>query len=169
MNDNSTQPDTAQRNSYMTALSLAEQLISESAVLPTEFMVAARPWTPSEPELRFYFHDDIAGLRQFRDDQMLTESMETRNDGSVYIEAARDDVRGVRVTAWTLTPAAAAPVVVVTLAEAVDLMGALPMPTAGDLAEQRHLVDPLDHTLEHLADDRPAVAIPAQRAQWGQA
>ncbi|MFE7626053.1 hypothetical protein [Streptomyces sp. NPDC057509] len=46
---------------------------------------------------------------------------------------------------------------VVELSEAVHLLGALPMPTAGDLAEQRHLIDPLDHVLEHLADERPAV------------
>lgn len=48
------------------------------------------------------------------------------------------------------------------LADAVALLGALPMPTGtapspGELAEQRHLVDPLDHVLEHLADERPAV------------
>lgn len=30
-------------------------------------------------------------------------------------------------------------------------------PSAGELAEQRHLIDPLDHVLEHLADERPAV------------
>lgn len=49
---------------------------------------------------------------------------------------------------------------VVTLAEAVALMGALPMPTAGELAEQRHLVDPLDHVLEHLADEHPPAVAP---------
>lgn len=72
------------------------------------------------------------------------------------------------------------------LAAAVELLGALPVPTGqwvdpcrpcgcptrfnrhadgcpdpvplpGELAEQRHLRDPLDHVLEHLADERPAV------------
>lgn len=47
------------------------------------------------------------------------------------------------------------------LADAVALLGALPMPSGsplpGELAEQRHLIDPLDHVLEHLADERPAV------------
>ncbi|WP_328902331.1 hypothetical protein OHR86_22590 [Streptomyces sp. NBC_00441] len=37
--------------------------------------------------------------------------------------------------------------------------GPFPMPTGGpsaaELAEQRHLLDPLDHVLEHLADERP--------------
>lgn len=97
--------DLLRRNSYMAALSLAEQIMSETAALPTEFTVAVRPWAPAEPELRFYFHRDVAGLRQFRDDQVLTESTETQENGSVYIEAARDDVRGVRVVAWTLLDA----------------------------------------------------------------
>lgn len=101
--------DLVQRNSFMAALSLAEQLMSETTALPTDFTVAAHPWTPNEPELRFYFHHDVAGLRQFRDDQMLTETMTTREDGSVYVEATREDVRGVRVVAWTLSnPAASA-------------------------------------------------------------
>jgi hypothetical protein len=51
---------------------------------------------------------------------------------------------------------------VVTLAEAVAKHGPFPMPAgtpaAGELAEQRHLLDPLDHTLEHLADERPTVS-----------
>ncbi|MFJ4624298.1 hypothetical protein [Streptomyces sp. NPDC088812] len=102
--------DLVQRNSFMTALSVAEQIMSETSVLPTEFDVAARPWAPGAPELRFYFHNDMPGLRQFRDDQMLTESMRTREDGSVYIEAVREDVRGVRVVAWTLTDAEASAV-----------------------------------------------------------
>jgi hypothetical protein len=102
-----TEPTTenAQRASYMTALSLAEQIMSESSTLPTDFTISVKAYAPDEPELRFYFHRDVSGLRQFRDDQMLTESMETREDGSVYIEAVRQDVRGVRVEAWTLFPA----------------------------------------------------------------
>lgn len=45
------------------------------------------------------------------------------------------------------------------LAEAVTAHGSTQTgdPLPGELAEQRHLVDPLDHVLEHLADDRPAV------------
>ncbi|MFJ4917191.1 hypothetical protein [Streptomyces sp. NPDC088726] len=35
---------------------------------------------------------------------------------------------------------------------------ALPAPT-GALAEDRHLADPLDHVLEHLADERPAAVV----------
>lgn len=33
-----------------------------------------------------------------------------------------------------------------------------PYPLPGELAELRHLLDPLDHVLEHLADERPAVS-----------
>lgn len=100
--------DSVRRGSYMAALSLAEQIMSETTALPTDFQVAARPWTPDVPELRFYFHRDLPGLRQFRDDQWLTETREDREDGSVYIEATREDVRGVRVVAWVLLPAEAA-------------------------------------------------------------
>ncbi|MFJ4852435.1 hypothetical protein [Streptomyces sp. NPDC088730] len=165
MNDNSTQPNTAQRNSYMAALSLAEQMISESQTLPTEFTITSQPWSPTEPRLSFYFHDDVQGLRLFRDDQMLAERMETREDGSVYIEAARDDVRGVRVVAWTLTSVASSPVrpdghgmEVVTLAEAVSLMGALPMPTGSP-------EDPHDSPLHH--DYATTRDLPAQRdGRW---
>lgn len=98
-----TTSDMVQRNSFMTALSVAEQLVSETAALPNQFEVVVYPWAPEAPELRFYFHLDIPALRQFRDAQMLTERMETRKDGSVYVEASRGDVGGVRVVAWTLT------------------------------------------------------------------
>lgn len=156
MNDHSTQPDFEQRNSFMAALSLAEQMISEAQTLPTEFTITAQPWSPTEPKLSFYFHDDIPGLRQFRDDQMLTESMETRKDGSVYIEAARD-VRGVRVAAWTLVIAP----VVVTLADAVAEHGPFPMPT-GTPVEDPH--DSPLHQTYALGHDLPEVSLPVQRA-----
>jgi hypothetical protein len=39
----------------------------------------------------------------------------------------------------------------------------------GSLAEQRHLVDPLDHVLEHLADERTTVVLPGQRDRRWQA
>lgn len=94
-----------QRRSYMAALSLAEQIMSETATLPTDFRVIVHSWAPSAPELIFYFHRDVPALRQFRDEQTLTETTKHNEDGSVYIEAARDDVSGVRVVAWTLTDA----------------------------------------------------------------
>ncbi|WP_141753779.1 zinc finger domain-containing protein [Streptomyces luteocolor] len=99
-----TQPDAdlVRRDSFMAALSLAEILISQTTKLPTSFDVRVAPWAQGEANLRFYFHHDVPGLRQFRDDQMLTERMEARKDGSVYCEATRD-MDGVRVTAWTLT------------------------------------------------------------------
>ncbi|MFF7561917.1 hypothetical protein ACFZB4_18340 [Streptomyces pseudovenezuelae] len=91
-----------QRRNYMAALSLAEQIMSETAKMPTSFEVLVHPWAPEAAELRFYFHHDIPALRQFRDDQMLTETMTTRADGSVYIEAVRQDDHPVRVVAWSL-------------------------------------------------------------------
>lgn len=98
------------RGSYMAALSLAEQIVSVSLALPADFSVKASEWAPDEPELRFYFHRDAGGLRQFCREQRLTESVEHREDGSVYIEAAGEPVRGVRVVAWTLFPAEASAV-----------------------------------------------------------
>lgn len=100
--------DSVRLNSYMTALSLAELIMSDcTGTLPTSFEVLVHSWAPTKPELRFYFHRDVPGMRQFRDDQMLTETMTTREDGSVYCEAVRedDDGDGVRVVAWTLTDA----------------------------------------------------------------
>ncbi|MFF2651504.1 hypothetical protein [Streptomyces sp. NPDC058045] len=115
MTTQSTEPeqstaDNPQRGSYMAALSLAEQIISETHTLPTVFEVAAPPWAATEPVLRFNFHMDVPGLRRFRDEQHLTETSETRKDGSTYIEAT-GHVYDVRVVAWTLTdPAPGLPV-----------------------------------------------------------
>lgn len=94
-------------------------------------------------------------------------------DGSVWMRAAvttagrglyaLEGVEGCpRYVLATLPELAAygVQVVVDELVDAVALLGALPMPVgspaAGALAEQRHLVDELDHVLEHLADDAPA-------------
>ncbi|MGP3752169.1 hypothetical protein [Streptomyces sp. IBSNAI001] len=96
--------------------------------------------------------------------QIPTEAVDLHGDSAGGWLAAETTVRGVllRITGHglTVTREQAEPqprehgIPVVTLAEAVALMGALPMPTVGELAEQRHLVDPLDHVLEHLADER---------------
>lgn len=94
--------DSVRRSSYAAALELAELLISQSNTLPTSVTVNVYPWAPGAAELRFYFHHDVPGMRQFRDDQMLTETMETRADGSVHCEATRD-MDSVLVTAWTLS------------------------------------------------------------------
>ena len=99
--------------------------------------------------------------------QIPTDAVDLHGSSAGGWLSAETAVRGVylRITGYGLniTPEQAEPqpqghgLPVVTLAEAVALMGALPVPTAGELAEQRHLVDPLDHTLEHLADERPTV------------
>jgi predicted RNase H-like nuclease (RuvC/YqgF family) len=39
-------------------------------------------------------------------------------------------------------------------------MTTFPTPSPGELAEQRHLVDPLDHALEHLADEQHPAKTP---------
>ena len=43
-------------------------------------------------------------------------------------------------------------------------MSAAHVPTQGELAEQRHLMDPLDHTLELLPVRRPEALPEMQRA-----
>lgn len=109
VSQNTTEPppaatDLVQRNGYMAALSLAEQLISEMTALPHDFTMTVPKWAPTMPQISFYFHKDLPGLRQFRDAQDLTESTEIHKDSSLYIEATRN-IRGVRVVAWTLTGA----------------------------------------------------------------
>lgn len=150
-----------QRASFTAALSVAEALLIGAPVLPTSVEIQAYPWTPDSPAVVVYFHDEPDSVRQFAAQFEMPATDTTRPDGSVYTEAT-GLLCGVQVRAWALLSAeqvkASVPIPVVTLAEARALMGALPMPTAGELAEQRHLVDPLDHTLEHLADERPSVS-----------
>ena len=90
------------RSNYMAALSLAEQIMSETTVMPTDFKVTVYSFAPNDPEISFYFHRDVASLQQFAGERGLTVSVEPRETGSVYHEAAGQAVRGVRVTAWSL-------------------------------------------------------------------
>lgn len=96
-----TPADSVRRSSYMAALALAEQIMSETLAMPTDFTVQVHSWTPREPELRFYFHRDLPLLRKFTVEQWLSESVDERADGSVYVES-KGECRGVRVVAWTL-------------------------------------------------------------------
>jgi hypothetical protein len=92
------------RHLHKTALSLSVQIVGESSVVPTTIDVRVPDWAAGQTEIHFYFHRNVADLRQFRDEQMLTETQEDRSAG-VYIEATRDDGDGVRVIAWTLLDA----------------------------------------------------------------
>jgi hypothetical protein len=92
------------RHLHMAALSLGVQIVGESSVVPTMIDVRVPDWATGQTEITFYFHRNVADLRQFRDEQMLTETREDRATG-VYIEATADDVEGVRVIAWTLLDA----------------------------------------------------------------
>lgn len=97
------------RGSYMLALSHTEQIMSETRVLPTDFTVSVSAYRPDQPEVRFYFHRDLEGLRRFAEQFFLTEAVEYRADGSVYVEAKGGGLcRDVQVEAWTLFPADAA-------------------------------------------------------------
>lgn len=97
--------DDVRRNSYFAALSLAEQIMSVTTVLPTNFDVQVEAWSPSAPQISFYFHRNPEALRAFAAEQQLAVSVTTRGNGSVYTEAVRLDAQGVRVVAWSLSPA----------------------------------------------------------------
>ncbi|WP_406735389.1 hypothetical protein OG508_28265 [Streptomyces sp. NBC_01108] len=101
-----TEPDmgVAPRISYMTALSLAETIISESTVIPSSFVIEVLDHAPTEPVIRFYFHRDPAAVHEFADERWMNVTTEPRNDGSVYTEARGGLCRGVLVTAWSLMP-----------------------------------------------------------------
>jgi hypothetical protein len=95
-----------QRASYFAALSVAEQIMSVTTVLPTSVDVQVYPWSPAAPQVSFHFHRDVESMRMFAAEQQLSVSEVTRGNGAVYTEAVRLDARGVRVVAWTLSEAA---------------------------------------------------------------
>lgn len=102
-----TRPDTTsftQRNSFMAALSLTETLLSETTAVPTSVDIQSAHWSPEEPVIRIYFHDDPAGAREFAGQFFLEVTDTVRPDRSVYTEASgqRD---GVAVQAWALLSA----------------------------------------------------------------
>ncbi|WP_327246589.1 hypothetical protein [Streptomyces sp. NBC_01320] len=97
--------DTARRNSYMAALSLAETILSESTVIPSSFVIEVMEHAPTEPTIRFYFHRDPAAVAEFADERWMNVTTKTHDDGAVYTEAQGAPCRGVRVTAWALTSA----------------------------------------------------------------
>jgi hypothetical protein len=98
--------DTGQtlRDSYMSALSLAETLLSETTAIPTSLQVEATPWSPAMPIIRAYFHHDPTAVREFAGQFLLEVADSVRSDGFVQTEASgqRD---GVAVQAWALVTA----------------------------------------------------------------
>ncbi|MCG0066256.1 hypothetical protein L0F81_23690 [Streptomyces tricolor] len=104
-----TQPATnattsVQLQSYMQALSLAEQIMSQTPAMPTEVDIVAAAWAPDSPEIRFYFHHNLDGLREFAAELRMEVSTEERENGQFYTEARLTAGNGVRLQAWTLSP-----------------------------------------------------------------
>ncbi|WP_328436990.1 hypothetical protein OHA71_06715 [Streptomyces sp. NBC_00444] len=96
-----------QRKNYMAALSLAERLMSETPVMPTEIVVHVSQWASGTPEIRVYFHRDAAALRTFADWQWMDVVTTEQENGSIRVAAKGGlSLEGVRVTAHTLLPAA---------------------------------------------------------------
>ena len=93
------------RTNYLAALALAGQIMSESSALPSDFTVAVYAFAPNAPEIKFYFHRDLDGLRQFADERGLTVSATDRPDGDVYYKAVGQPIDNVVVTAWSLVSA----------------------------------------------------------------
>lgn len=103
-------PD-ARRNSFMGALSLAEQIMSEAPApaIPTSFDVLVPKWPSGDTEIRFYFHRNPNALRQFAEERFMAVSTEARKSGEVYTEA-RGRSGDVMVIAWALSSAEVAQV-----------------------------------------------------------
>ncbi|MGW9249709.1 hypothetical protein [Streptomyces badius] len=93
-----------QRNSFMTALSLVETLMSETTAVPTHVNVEAAHFAPNDPIIKFYFHNDPAAVREFAEQFSLTVKVEEYPRGGEYTEAnAERD--GVKIQAWALLAA----------------------------------------------------------------
>lgn len=105
-----TEPDvtTVRRANYMTALSLAEQILSETTAIPTNFSVATPHYAPDEPSLRFHFHRNPDALREFATERSMSVTTTIQDNGYEYTEATGALCRGVRVEAWSLVSAEAA-------------------------------------------------------------
>ncbi|MFJ4837118.1 hypothetical protein [Streptomyces sp. NPDC088746] len=90
-----------QRSSFMAALSLAETLLSETTTVPTHVNVEAAHFAPNDPIIKFYFHCNPAGAREFAKQFGLTVKVEEHPAGGEYTEAnAQRD--GVKIQAWAL-------------------------------------------------------------------
>ncbi|WP_028814462.1 hypothetical protein [Streptomyces flavidovirens] len=100
-------PDSSltRRMNYMTALALAETILSESTVIPTNFTIQCPDFAPDEPSIQFYFHQDPAAVAVFADEQSMTVDTRTHGSGDQFTEASGELVRGVKVTAWALVSA----------------------------------------------------------------
>ncbi|MFF7130324.1 hypothetical protein [Streptomyces sp. NPDC008240] len=104
-----THPVTATTNgtqlrSYMRALSVVEQIMSQAPVMPTSVDVIVHPWAAGQPEVRFYFHRDPKSLRAFAAELLMEVSTEDRTTDEVYTEARVIAGQDVRVMAWSLSP-----------------------------------------------------------------
>lgn len=114
-----------------------------------EMVTASLPETPSTVDLssrsskyaiRLYFHCLPKLVEDFANRNGVVTTVNPAfngRPGNVYTSATVQ-IDGVTVEAWTLV-------------DAEDEVAAPHRPTDGELAEQQHLIDPLDHALEALA------------------
>jgi hypothetical protein len=97
--------ETAQRDGHMTALSVAEHIMSTSPVIPTALETRCTPWDVKRLELVLHFYEVPDDVRLFAETFKLTFSKDTRGDGKPVVRAD-GVVSGVQVRAWSGMPPA---------------------------------------------------------------
>jgi hypothetical protein len=91
--------ETAQRDGHMTALSVAEHIISTSPVIPTELETHCKPWSVNRVELVLHFFDAPAAVRHFGEHFKLSVYDAARGDHGTDV-IAEGVISGVQVRAW---------------------------------------------------------------------
>ncbi|WP_335936665.1 hypothetical protein [Streptomyces sp. PTD5-9] len=99
--------DLARRDAYMAALSVSEQMVSTTPVLPTSVVVEMAEWHDG-PLITWFFSRDAAAVRSFAAHVAAPVTEAPNGDGSArtYVSAI-GAVNGVRVVAYTLVDTAA--------------------------------------------------------------
>lgn len=92
----------ARRDGYMDALSVSEQMMSTTPVLPTEMTVVLAPWSGG-PTIRWMFHEDPAAVAAVGAHFGLpVTERPNRPKGTLTHVSATGTVSGVQVEAWAL-------------------------------------------------------------------
>lgn len=92
-----------QKQSLVAAHEVALRVITASPVPPTSVKAQCNPFSPGEPTVNVYFHDDPEGVRQLASTlgSDVTERVHRVDSAEIYI-ASSTEIDGVPVDAWTL-------------------------------------------------------------------
>lgn len=91
--------ETLQRDGHMTALSVAEHIMSTSPVIPAELETHCKPWSVGRLELVLHFFDAPDDVRTFAEHFWLALSDTVCADGIPEVSAT-GVISGVQVRAW---------------------------------------------------------------------